>query len=263
MNKEELLKKYPKEEDKLLISKLLDKIENCKTKNKPENTEFLDLYEKSILTKIIAMYNMQHIFYGGFDGSERTICILCPDKLDIELIKDNIFQIVRIILPKDLHAKYQHKNYLGAIFKLGIKREKVGDILVREDGADIIVIKDMVEYIKQELSELTRFGKSEVNILNIQDLQKVKNQKEEFTIIVPSLRLDCIVSELIRSSRTKANEAIISGRVFINSENILKNSKLVKQGDIITIRGKGKFEFAKITGNTKKDRNILKMYKYV
>lgn len=263
MEKQELLKKYIKDEDRLLIAKCFDKSEICKTRNKLESLGFLDLYQRSILEKCMENGNVKYMFYGGFDSSERTILILCPDKLDIELIKDSFFKIVRIILPSDLKGKYTHKNYLGALMKLGIKREKVGDILVREDGADIIVEKTIAEYVKQGLSELTRFSKSKFDLIDIQELQKSENKKEELSIIVPSIRLDAIVSELIRNSRTKANEAILSGRVFINSESILKNSKAVKPGDIITIRGKGKFEFAEISGNTKKDRFILKILKYV
>lgn len=263
MDKEELLKKYIKDEDKLLISKLFDKLQMCQIRNKLETIGFLDLYQRSILEKGITGERVQYMFYGGFDSSERTMLILCPDKLDMEIIKNSFFKVVRILLPNDLKGKYAHKNYLGALMKLGIKREKIGDILVREDGADIVVEKDIAEYIKQGLSELTRFSKSKFEILDIEELEKSENKKEEFTIIVPSLRLDAIVSELIRNSRTKANEAILSGRVFVNSENILKNSKSVKPGDTITIRGKGKFEFAEVSGNTKKDRSILKMFKYV
>jgi len=264
MDKEELLKKYQKEEDWLVIAKLWDKIELCKTKNKLVHTDFLDLYQKSIAEKLVD--KVKHIFFGGYDGAERTILIVYPEKLEKEIVENNyseIFEVVRIELPNDLKGKYQHKNYLGAIMKLGIKREKVGDILVREQGADIIVQKEMAEYIKQELGELTRFSKSVIEILPLQELKESENQKEDFYIMVPSLRLDCIVSELIRSSRTKANEAILSGRVFINSENILKNAKTVKEGDTITVRGKGKFDFLEIEGNTKKGRYILKMQKYV
>lgn len=263
MNKEEILRKYSKEEDKLLISKLFDKLEMCEIRNKLETLGFLDLYQRSVLEKCMLGVTTQYMFYGGFDASERTMLILCPNKLDIELIKDSFFKIVRIILPNDLKGKYQHKNYLGALMKLGIKREKVGDILVREDGADIVVEKDIAEYMKQGLEEFTRFSKSNFEILEIQQLEKTENKKQEISIIVPSLRLDCIVSELIRNSRTRANEAILAGRVFVNSENILKNSKFIKPGDIITIRGKGKFEFSEIIANTKKDRSVLKMFQYI
>ena len=64
-------------------------------------------------------------------------------------------------------------------------------------------------------------------------------------------------------SRTKANEVILAGRVFINGENILKNSKSINVGDIITVRGKGRFKIAEIEGKTKKERIVLKVLRYV
>ena len=215
MDKEELSKKYPKEEDKLIISKIWDKIEMCKTKNKITHTDFLDLYQRSIAEKSVD--HIKSIFYGGYDGAERTVLILYPDKLEQNIIENtytDIFKIIRIKLPNDLKGKYQHKNYLGAVMKMGMKREKIGDILVREEGADIVVLKEAAEYLKQGLSELTRFSKSEIEILELEDLKESENKKEDFTIMVPSLRLDCIVSELMRSSRTKANEAILSRTCF-------------------------------------------------
>lgn len=215
MDKEELSKKYPKEEDKLVISKIWDKIEMCRTKNKITHTDFLDLYQRSIAEKLVN--HIKSIFYGGYDSAERTILILYPDKLEQNIIENtytDIFKIIRIKLPNDLKGKYQHKNYLGAVMKLGMKREKIGDILVREEGADIVVLTEVAEYLKQGLSELTRFSKSEIEILELENLKESENRKEDFTIMVPSLRLDCIVSELIRSSRTKANEAILSRTCF-------------------------------------------------
>jgi len=64
-------------------------------------------------------------------------------------------------------------------------------------------------------------------------------------------------------SRTKANEVVIAGRVFVNGENILKNSKSINVGDIITVRGKGRFEIDEIQGTTKKERIVLKVLKYI
>ena len=119
-----------------------------------------------------------------------------------------IFKLIRIKLPNDLKGKYQHKNYLGAIMKTGIKREKVGDILTREDGADIIVQADIAEYLSDELSKLTRFSKSKIEIIEIDELLINSNKKEEINIMVQSIRIDSIVSELIKTSRTKAEEII-------------------------------------------------------
>ena len=196
MDKQVIINKYSKPEERLLVSKILDKIDVCKTKNKIMNTDFLDMYEKSIAEKAVAEFDLKTVFYGGFEGAERTMLIVYPEKIIqevIESIYDKLIKIVRIILPQDLHGRYVHKNYLGAVMKLGIRREKIGDIRVSKEGADIIVSSDMAEYIANKLVELTRFSKAQIQVVNIEESSNSEQQIQELSIIVPSMRLDCVV----------------------------------------------------------------------
>ena len=114
--------------------------------------------------------------------------------------------------------------------KLGIEREKIGDILVTETGCDILLCSDIAN------SLLT---------------------------LLPSLRLDSIVSELAHTSRNKAIEIINSERVLVNFELALKPSKLLNYGDIITIRGKGRFEINNLKSTSKSGKLIIKASKYI
>ena len=88
-------------------------------------------------------------------------------------------------------------------------------------------------------------------------------QKEEIKIIIPSFRLDNFVSDLARTSRSKAVEIIKQERVFINGQNETKVSKQVKEGDIITIRGKGRFVVKQLSGTTRSGRTVVIIEKYV
>ena len=147
--------------------------------------------------------------------------------------------------------------------KLGIKREKIGDIITFPEGANIIVLNETIEFVENNLSSLTRFSKSCIEIKGLEELHNLEIKTEKIQIIVSSLRLDNIVSELARTSRTKAEEIISTGRVFVNFENIAKDSKTLKEADIITIRGKGRFKIKEIEGNTKKGRVIISVEKYI
>lgn len=147
--------------------------------------------------------------------------------------------------------------------KLGIKREKVGDISVFEDGADIIVSKEICEYLINSLKQLTRFKKSLIEEISLDELRTPKIKKETIKITVPTLRLDSVVSELAHCSRTSANEIIENQRVFINYENETKSSKLLKVGDVVVIRGKGKFIIKEIEGKTKKDKMVVLVEHYI
>ena len=176
---------------------------------------------------------------------------------------EKIISLIRIKLPSELEGQYDHRKYLGSCIKVGIEREKIGDILVERVGADIIAKCEVIEYLLQNLSNLTRFKSAEFSIENISELKNVEVSKVEISSVVISLRLDNIVSTLAKTSRSKAQEILKQERVFLNHQVETKASKEVKVGDAITIRGKGRFEFREIAGNTRKGRFVIKIDKYV
>ena len=268
MDKQFILNRYSKPEDKLLISKMLDKIELSKSKNKIENTDFLDMYQKHLLEKILKQEKVDnYIISGGTEDTERNIIVFYPEKLKtvVGINYKKVLPIVciRINLPKEMYGKYSHRDYLGGLMKLGIKREKVGDICVFEDGADILILDEISKFLLSTISSLTRFSKSNIEIINVENIRKKKIEKEELKIIVPSMRLDAVISELLRTSRGKSEEIINEQRVFVNFENIDKLTKQIKEKDLITVRGKGRFEITKIEGTTRNDRIKLIVNKFI
>lgn len=269
MNRQEILSKHENEDDRLLVSRLLDKIEFVEKKNNVESTDFLDMHQRAILEKMLKMIKYKnYMIYGGYENAERTMIILYPEKLDTVFENDyfdynNLVQIIRIILPNEMRGKYSHRDYLGAVIKVGIKREKVGDIITSIDGADIIVSKETVEYLKTSLSELTRFSKSIFEVQQVEELNIVPPKTEMINIIVPSMRMDSIVSEVVRTSRSKVIEFINSERVFVNNELTTKNSKMLKENDMITVRGKGRFKVKQIVNSTKKGNLVVEIEKYM
>ena len=176
---------------------------------------------------------------------------------------NKMISILRIQLPEEEQGKLVHRNYLGGIVKLGLKREKVGDILVSNDGADIIAKKEFIDILKKELPSLTRFENSTFEEKALNELRKKEVKIEEIKIIVPSLRLDNIVSDLAKTSRNKASQILASERVFVNGQNETKPSKQIQQNDIITIRGKGRFVIKDFVGTTRSGRTVVLVEKYV
>lgn len=124
-------------------------------------------------------------------------------------------------------------------------------------------MEDFSEILKNELPSLTRFENSKIAIQEITDIRKKEIKIEEISIIVPSLRLDNIVSDLAKTSRSKAAQIINQERVFINGQNETKLSKQLKLNDVITIRGKGRFIIKEFTGTTRSGRTVIKIDKYV
>lgn len=267
MNKTEVLEEYNNQEQRLLAAKILDKLEFTKTKNKIQYSDFLNLNEQELAMKLLKKVDREnYYFFGGKDNTERKILIIYPEKLTEEMSRkndDKIISIIRIKLPTELEGQYDHRTYLGSCIKIGIEREKIGDILVEKTGADIIAKTEVIDFLYQNLSSLTRFKSSEISIENISEIKDVEVAKVEISAIVASIRLDNIVSTLAKTSRSKAQEILKQERVFLNHQVETKSSKEVKVGDIITIRGKGRFEFKEIAGNTRKGRYVIKIDKYV
>lgn len=267
MNKTEILNEYKNEEERLLVAKILDKLEFTKSKNKIQYTDFFNLNEQETAIKLLKKIKYNNFyFFGGKENLERKILVIYPEKLTEEMSRKNdskILSIIRIKLPNELYGEFDHRKYLGSCIKIGIEREKIGDILVEKSGADIIVKNEIVEFLSQNLGYLTRFKSSEITIEDISSIKEVETSKQEISSVASSLRLDNIVSILARTSRNKAVEILNQERVFLNHQVEIKPSKQVNVGDIITIRGKGRFEFKEISGNTKKGKYIIKIDKYV
>lgn len=255
------------ENEKLIIAKLDDKIRNCKTKNKIVNTEFLNLYQKQIIQKRLNELKINnYIFNGGFEEAESKILIIYPEKLDKEIIEknlDNIINAIRIELPNELKGKYKHGDYLSSLMRLGLVRERIGDIIVYENEAYIVVLRENSEYIKNYLKDFTKFKKTKIEIIKLEEINSKSPEMQEIDIHTNSMRLDSIVSEIAKCSRSKAEELIKNERVSINCKYEYKLSKQVNVGDIIIVRGCGKYIINNKRENPKTKRLIINLKKYI
>lgn len=263
MQKEEILNKY-KNEEHLLISKVLDKIELSDKKLKVESTDFLNLNEQMLIKRLLERLDIIGIFYGCYENAERKMLFIIPTKLKNNLDKFKVnyeenIGAIRIKLSSKITEKYTHRNYLGAIMKLRVKREKIGDILVDDEGADIIVSKEILKFLNLNLPSLNRFKECDIQEIKLNELKKIEIIPKYKTIQVSSMRLDNIVSEIVNTSRNKAQEILESNRVFVNYMNETKGTKQIKVNDIITVRGKGRFKIEEIIGTTKKKKINLKI----
>ncbi|HOZ54493.1 MAG TPA: YlmH/Sll1252 family protein [Clostridia bacterium] len=269
MNKQLILDKYKKFDDRILVARLFDKIEICIKTNKIVCLDFLDPSEIVILKNVLNSIKIKnYIFFGGTDDYQRAILIVYPEKME-DFFKNGNFdfnsvvKVIRIVLPQHVRGTYDHKIYLGGIIKLGVKRTKIGDILTDNEGADIIVCSDICEFLLSNLIQLKRFSKAIIEEVELSSVKKVVQKFEELKIIVSSLRLDNVVAEIAGKSRNKANEILSQERVFVNYESETKPTKLIKENDTITIRGKGKFLIGNILGTTKSGKIILSLKRFL
>jgi len=253
-------------EEKLIIAKVMDKIKLSKTRNKIVNSEFLTIYQREIIQKELNRNRVKnYIFFGGYEDAEGQVLIIYPEKFDIGIVEknlENIIKAIKIELPKELKGKYTHRDYLGTVMKTGLNRNRIGDIIVFQDKAYIIVLNENAEYIKDFFKDIIRFNKANIDVINCNDIEIKETEFEEIKITVSSMRLDNVVSEIARISRGKAEELLMQEKVFVNSKLETKASKSVKEKDILAIRGKGKFIIDATIGNNRKGKSIVIIKKY-
>ncbi len=243
-----------------------DKIAITKKRNKIQATAFYTPQEIAKIEKHLKSLKENHFFFtGGFENAERKILMLYPDTITQEMAEKNIDKVLKAIhikLPKEQFGSLEHRDYLSALMKLGLERERFGDIVVLEEEAFIMVLSENAEYVLNNLKLLTRFKKASLTSCSIDQVKPKDITFEEMRIVISSERLDNFVAELARTSRNGAEELILAERVLLNQEIETKLSKIVKEKDILTIRGKGKFIIASYEGQNKKLRKIYLVKKY-
>lgn len=247
-------------DDKILIASAEDRINQCENFYMITRTDFLDLHQKTLVSNMVK--NISHSckikFYGGYEESERTICFFLPEYAEISDVDDIV--VAKVSVP-NAGRKLTHRDYLGALLALGIKREKTGDILVRPDGADILILRDLAEFIEMNFSRVGRIPLS-IKIVELDQLEIPENEFIEREDTVASLRLDNIISAAFGISRNKAVEAIKKGIVFLNGLECIKPDKEVQEGDKLVLRGKGKAYLLEKGGLSRKGRVYIKLRIY-
>lgn len=263
LNKELILKKISKIDDKLFISKILDKALKSMNIVSVVHSDFLDPYQKALVEKAFSgCEDIDCTFDGGYAGAERTIIFFHPAFISFndDIDRDSFFKVLRITL--NSRDSLSHRDYLGSLMGLGIKREKIGDILVYEEACDVVVLAEIADYIRYNLTKIgsTKVG---VEVKSTGELQVPEPKVREINTTVASLRLDCISSAGFGMSRNKAAEFIKAEKLNLNWEMTNSPTKQVKEGDTITIRGKGRVVIEKIGGTTKKGRISITLKKFI
>ena len=192
--------------------------------------------------------NVKYNIYEPFIGATK---IILYNKMP------NI-KIYEIISSNDL----RHQDILGTLYSLNISDEMFGDVVIWNNRYFIIILSSIDNYIK---SNLTSIKNSKVDLIerNPYYLKDYKQEYEECIIIVPSIRVDVIVSKIINSSRSNALEKIKNGDIYLNYELLTKPTYMLKENDIFSIRKYGKYKFLGEINRTKKGSLVIKYLKYV
>ncbi|MEF9953233.1 MAG: YlmH/Sll1252 family protein [Clostridium sp.] len=218
-------------------------------------TDFLTLAEQE-LVRYLAFEESLYVDFLFDEGFERNMAGVCPYEFD------GVYPCrVLKIIANTKFEKIGHRDYLGSILGLGIKREKIGDIIVSETGATLLVHEDVAPYIEFNLNKVRNAGVKVKEIKLCELDAKAVNLKEE-KVNITSLRLDAVIASAYNISRSKAAGLVKGSEVKVNSVVIVDVSKLLKDADVLTVRGYGKAKIGQVIATTKKERLILTIFKY-
>lgn len=239
----------------LLLARVKDLYNLCEKTGVPKFLGFLTPSQSAIVQKQL-IGKAKHNFFGGYDMAERTMLCFLPDWCD-----EPQYPISAITFTYRKCDKLGHRDFLGALMALGIVREAVGDILVEDGRAVVFVHSELADFISSQIEKIGSVG---VTITKgFAGPLPTCGKKQEFVSTIASSRIDCVVSALCNFSRREAAERISDGMVSVNSLACEKTTRTIVEGDIVTIRQKGRFEILSCSEFSKKGRIILKYNKYV
>ena len=245
------------DDEKIVIRKINDLLRKSEKTYSALYSGFLTPAAQTLISHVDEFFGSIS-FTGGYDDAERRLCRVCTE----EYAEDNGAPIVLYSAePTDSSAIISHRDVLGSLMGLGIKRETIGDILVKNSRSfQFFCHTSVAEFVELNLKKIGHYRifpkRSELSEI-------VGPERAAVSINVSAMRLDCICAECFGLSRTKAAECIKKGAVSVNWLVCDDPSKEMKSGDKISMRGKGKVEISDIGGKSKKGRLFVNILKYV
>ena len=239
------------EDERRLMRRVEELCRVAQSRGIPRYTGFLSDREQSLAQAACNRAGCSRIrFWGGFDGAERKVlCIEPPEAWQEEPLAYLQFTACGDKLPT-------HRDYLGSLMGLQIDRSVVGDILVHEEGADIIVLEDMAEFI---LMHFSKAGRKQLSLTReeLTDLRHAATEEKRGTGSVASPRLDSVAAIIFGLPRKDAQARIEKGLVFVNNAPCLKPEHQINEGDRLTVRGVGRARVESFGGTSRKGRLFL------
>lgn len=281
MKKELSFLNFADEAERRLVSRVLETAE--------KNAErefclplFLNLREQSLVkTALCSVSSFCFTFYGGYRDSERRVLILFPEYLMFTALlepglvssdTDDVEKLCREISKDTISAvkikcsefeKLSHRDCMGAVLALGTQRSSVGDIVVAGDHeAYVFASAKIAEFIADNLQTV---GKAAVSAekINIDGNLFLRRKTSEAVYVSSSLRFDCVISAVTGISRDKSKSLITSGNAELNYYSKASPDETVNEGDIISVRGYGKYKIADAQTKTAKGKIRLTVLKYI
>lgn len=263
----EVILRHAEPEHRDVVKRAVERAERVRDRWTVETIEFLDpgaLHSVENAVRAVCGDEVEVRAWGGFASAERrraTIARADSVSVDEEEIRDTV-RVLRV-QGNFMFDAATHRDFLGAILGTGIKREKVGDIVVTgERGADVMVSPEMAEFLSTALTSV-RTVKVEAREVDASELKVPEPKVEDIFSSESSTRLDALGSAGFRMSRSKFVAHVESGDVKVNWKEVKKGRYDLSAGDVVSCRGKGRLEVVDIQPARKEGRFACNLRRYV
>ena len=265
MNKKELLDRCARDgEERVLLARVLDKLELAQGRGVPTHTQFLSPGERASVTDLLNAWGKpRHLFWGGYPDSERQLCLFPADWQEDGPPDGPDGPLAAVEAKFPANASLSHRDILGSLMGLGITREVLGDILLPRPGlCQAVCLRETLPILLSQWEGAGRY-KASLAEIPLSRLTPRPAQVKTIRDTVATPRLDAVVASGFSLSRGKAAALISSGRVSLNHRECLKADRQVAEGDVLTCRGLGKCVVKEVPGQSKKGRTMLILERYV
>ena len=235
----------------LFIRRLEDMLRISEASGRCICTNFLTP-QQQIIAKNYLGKRCEYKFIPDYEES-LSKCIVFNDDC-----KSNIVCLVCRISNK--FVSITHRDIYGALMSLGLEKDKFGDVWVEEDRVVVYCKNDIANYVCQSITQIHKLS---VKLTIDETLYVPVTNYVEKRVVVSSLRLDALVSELANISRSKSQELIKEGLVHLNYNNLVETSDICNNDDVISIRKIGRFKLKTVIGTTRKGSIAILVAKYI
>lgn len=246
--------------DKLLEARIGDMLSRCSRNFVPVYSGFLDEHQCALAEKICRNRcgELKYMLWGGYADAQRKMLCIYNDYYDNYIMEEIPLKCLTFSYRRE--DTLSHRDFLGSLMAMRLKREVIGDIITAEGEAQVFVTEVAARLI---CSTVSKIGKVGVRIADDVSFHLENNQ--EFTKIcgtAASMRLDCIVGIAAGLSREKSASLIRADKVSVNHLAAASVSQEVHEGDVISVRGYGRYVLGKSGGLTGKGRIHINLLKY-
>lgn len=245
---------------KQLRMRMLELAEKAYCNNQYTFTGFLSLTEQSEFYRIQKeIRHVDYMMWGGTEACERQMLRFGSEEMFGYEESFPICCISIAPLQQKFADKFTHRDFLGALMNLGMERSMLGDILVKNNTGYVYCVETMTDFIVNHLDKVKH---THVKCLVCEGILGEEQKLEEKRVSVSSERIDGIIAKLYQMSRSTSMEYFRLKKVFVNGRLCENNSALLKAGDVITVRGYGKFVYRGVAYTNKKGKlcAIVELY---